>query len=217
MAVPLSTKSKNTRLVDLYAKSGDIGAYSSLLILDPDHNIGFSILTAGLKSHPTVVGLADLLTSSFIPAFEEAATEEAAQLYAGDYSTGSGNAVSNITIATDPERPGLGMTKWYSNGSDMFATLKALAGVTDPSVNYSVRLYPNGVSSKDKIAFRALFERLPKVVDNGAFSTDCLTWVDVDQIKYGNVALDDFVFELGKGGKVEAIDVRALRESLAKH
>jgi hypothetical protein len=216
MVVPLSKNSRNTRLVDLYAKSGDIGAYSSLLILDPDHNTGFSIITAGLKSHATVVGLADLLTSSFIPAFEEAAAEAAAQSYTGDYSTGSGNHVSNMTIVVDPKRPGLGVTSWFSNGADMFAMLKALAGVMDPSVTYSVRLYPNGISYKNKVAFRALFQRLPKVVDNNAFSTNCLTWVDVDQIKYGNVALDDFVFELGTDGKVEALDVLGLRERLAK-
>jgi hypothetical protein len=212
MPLPLSNSTNTTRITDLYTKEGDIGVYSSMLVLSPDHNAGFTILTAGLNSHGSVVALSDLLAATFMPAFEQAARDVAATTYAGAYTS----STSNATITLDPSRPGLGLSNWYSNGVDMLSTLKTLTQNTDPSTQYSARLYPMQLSSGNKTAFRAIFEALPKVDDSGAFSETCESWVTVDGQLYGGVGLDEFLFETESDGKVKGLEVRALRETLVK-
>jgi hypothetical protein len=44
---PLSNCTSNTRVIDLRTKLGDIGPCSSPLALEVDHQVGFSVLTAG--------------------------------------------------------------------------------------------------------------------------------------------------------------------------
>ncbi|EKG09752.1 Beta-lactamase-related protein [Macrophomina phaseolina MS6] len=78
-----STTSTATTRVDLYTKTGNIGAYSAHLAIDPDRHWGFAVLGAGPASGAPVFYLADLVARTFAPAFEAAARSEAAALYAG--------------------------------------------------------------------------------------------------------------------------------------
>lgn len=78
---PTGPGSNFTRPVDIYTKSGDIGLYSAMLALDPDHGFGFSILTAGKKTGHVRDAVGSLLVENFVPALEEAAREEADASY----------------------------------------------------------------------------------------------------------------------------------------
>ena len=84
-----SVVANTTRIVDLYTKDGDLGGYSSLLTLSPDHGMGFALMLSSSPSSTTrnqvLVAIGDLVTQIMVPAFEAAAREEATANFAGTY------------------------------------------------------------------------------------------------------------------------------------
>jgi hypothetical protein len=75
----------NNRIVDLYMKIGDLPGYSSLLVLNPDWDVCFSILSIGANPTTNTLLLADLIAETILPAIEIASREEANTLLAGSY------------------------------------------------------------------------------------------------------------------------------------
>jgi hypothetical protein len=197
--------------VDLYTKSGDVGSYSSMLALSPQHNFGFVILAAGAATTTNVRVLSDIVTEVALPVINEAARQEAQDMYAGTYVLeieGGGN--SSITLATEADKPGLGATEWTSNGTDVFKTLSALT----KNANLSIRLYPTGVETgnSNEVSFRAIFEDASTFSRTGIFSSSCQSWFTMDSLQYGEHSLDEFVFTLGgDAGKAAKLESKALR------
>jgi hypothetical protein len=114
-------------VVDLYTKSGNIGVYAGLLVLVPDYDFGWVILSAADRSSTANTGLhimTSLIADAFLPAVEAAAKDEAAAAFAGTYKATNG-LNSSISIVTDGF-PGLGVQSWISNGTDAFASLTSL-------------------------------------------------------------------------------------------
>lgn len=201
----------NDRPIDLYTKSGDIGTYSSVLVLDPDHGVGFTVLGAGANTHESMALAADLVSAILLPALETAAKEQAHSHFAGTYALSHLN--SSITITTD-DGPGLVVTSWVNNGTNMFTSYMALGGITDPS-QLSIRLYPTSLESPGQLSFRAV---IPPQLGTGIgpFTSSCITWVTVDGSVYGNVGIDEFLFEVDKNGNVVRISPRVLRTAYPK-
>jgi hypothetical protein len=201
----------NERPIDLYTKSGDIGTYSCVLSLDPDHNVGFVLLGAGNNTHVSLALASDLVSENLLPALEKAAKNQAHARFAGTYALSKGN--SSITITTD-NGPALVVTRWVNNGINMFPSYMALTGITDPSM-LSIRLYPTGLESPGQLSFRAVIPP-PFPSGIGPFSSSCITWVTVDSQVYGNVGIDEFVFKLDKKRNAVSISPRVLRTVLSK-
>ncbi|KAJ6108421.1 hypothetical protein N7523_009744 [Penicillium sp. IBT 18751x] len=201
----------NERPIDLYTKSGDIGAYSSVFALSPDHGVGFIVLGAGANTHESLSLASDLVSAILIPALEKSAKNQAAKRFAGTYALDSVN--STITISTD-DGPGLVVTKWINNSSSMITAFMALCGMKRPS-QLSMRLYPTGLESPGKISFRAVTPPpLPSGI--GPFTSSCITWFTVDSHVYGNVGIDEFVFNLDETGNAVSVTPRVLRTTLKK-
>ena len=201
----------NNRIVDLYTKSGDLPGYSSNLILIPDYDLGFIIMTAGDAAHTNTIVLANMVVDALLPAVEEAAREEADAAFSGIYESSDKALNSSLTIASDPLKPGLGVTSWMSNGTDMLA-----ADILAPIV----RLYPSGLSRNLKngdvqVGFRAVFES-PEVPLGGPFNQQCFTWAGVDGTYYGAVSTDEFLFTLDGNRKTKSVSPRVLRADLDK-
>lgn len=55
-----------SRIVDIYAKGGDIGQYSTFFGVVPDHKIGVTVLAAGDIPTFTVLPLKDLVLDIFV-------------------------------------------------------------------------------------------------------------------------------------------------------
>jgi hypothetical protein len=53
-------------------------------------------------------------------------------------------------------------------------------------------------------------------VGNGPFTSSCITWVTVDGKVYGNVGIDEFVFNVDETGIVKSIAPLVLRTTLSK-
>ncbi|KAI9847188.1 MAG: hypothetical protein M1837_003051 [Sclerophora amabilis] len=211
----------DNRAVWAYTKSGQIGLYRSLVVLLPEWNVGYTVLGAGTGCTNSVNNLGRVVAAIITPALEQAAKNEAKEIFAGSYSTKDMTASiqSSITIEVgDDRKPGLEVTRWEYNGMDAFALITALVGA-DPGDRdkVSIRLYPMGLNSYNgadgikKSGFRALYG----VSDPDApGADDCTSWMAVDALEYGAIGVDNFLFGIGKDEIATSIEPRALRSIL---
>ncbi|KAK3328096.1 beta-lactamase/transpeptidase-like protein [Cercophora scortea] len=242
--------------VHAYNKLGSLGAYTSLLVIIPELDLGFSILAAGDPPPGLAMDIADTITSTYIPTIMTLARNQANATFSGVYNytgnikvdaSASGNLNSTrlnttgpfqaraaaaprtmnstLTISVDANKPGLGVTNWISNGTDMaFISVAIGANITDDyfsKVKPSVRLYPTGAEEEvagggKRVAFKAVFEDLSLAEKKASFSSDCTSWVSVTAVVYGSKPLDMFIFDFDKDGKVTGVENAALRVKLDK-
>ena len=206
------------RTVDLYTKGGSIGLYETNLILIPDYRVAISIMTAGPNS--SVVNVLDeMVLQTIIPALETDAKEEARRNMVGQY-------VSNATINSSlvlkvDDGPGLVIENWISNGSDLLKTADMYAAATNGGEILAIRLYPTDVVDKhttgSRVEYRAVFESAPPAKTVPRVIDQSLTeWQRIDQTMYGNVGVDDFVFDFDVRGVATAVEPRVLKVSLKK-
>lgn len=217
--IPISnnTAANNTRVVDIYAKSGDLGGsehyYGTLTALDMDHHFGFNILATGKKAGAVRWILGSIISEVWVNALEQAAREEADVKFAGTYESTAVGPASNITFTLDDNRPGLGVSEWYNNGVNMIASLRAIEGIPT-AANVSLRLYPLNRFG-DELVFRSVIEAFPQTYVTGPMATNCITWPTVDSLFYGGAGFDEFAFKVEKG-VATAVTPAALRNTLVK-
>ncbi|KAE8143622.1 beta-lactamase/transpeptidase-like protein [Aspergillus pseudotamarii] len=207
-------------VIDVYSKSGNLGAYADIIALIPEYEIGFSITAADLPTNPlpNVWGLADLIIDRLSPAFDKAAQQEANCTYAGTYKAQGANSTTDsyVTITTDHQKPGLLVTKWVSNGVDFLQSLVALSGFE----GLAVRLYPTGIEesvpgkSANRVFFRGVFDYDTSGQSRGVISA-CQSWLNVDASRVGNIGVDEWVFTLDKG-KASSAEPRLMRKQLRR-
>lgn len=208
------TKMPSTaRVVDLYTKNGGIGVYESELVLIPDWDIGISFLQAGSSSALAVIF--ELIADIIFPAVEAVARQQADAAYSGHYVSTDPKLNSSITITTEQTHPGLGITSWVSNGTDMFTVATLLL-----APNPSIRLYSTGLKKKlsdgrSKVSWRAVVESAEEGSTESVFPS-CLSSTGVDGLMYGSIALDDFIFTVGSDGLAESLEPRVLRSTLKR-
>ncbi|KAH8429353.1 serine hydrolase domain-containing protein [Aspergillus melleus] len=196
----------NARVVDLYTKAGDIGAYSSMIALSPDHGVGFNILAAGEKTHEVVSYLSDYVATSILPTLDQIAQRAADQRFSGTYVARDTN--STITISTD-DGPGLKVTNWTKGDIRIFEALSKFYGDESPA-DLEVRLYPTGLETDSRISFRAVVQDTGKHLPGiGPFTSSCFTWVTVDGMQYNGVGMDEFVFDVDEKGRAVRVSPRA--------
>lgn len=202
------------RTIDLYTKSGDISVYSAMIALSPDHDVGFTIMSSGPSPGGATRSVPNLIVQDLISALESAAKEEADHRFSGTYALKNGKN-SSITLVTD-EGPGLKVTRWINNNEDMLDGVASLMKFGDRS-QMNMRLQPTGLESPGQISFRAIMTSptLESTV-KGPFSLSCMTWVMADSQKYGNVGLDEFLFDVDDDGNAVSLSPRALRVSLPR-
>ena len=206
-----------------YTKSGDLGMYSSQMVLLPDHAAGFTVLAAGASSSSNVRILADTVAAIYAPALEAAAREEAASAYAGTFTATAHNSNnssnSSLIIIVDETLPGLGVQEWIIAGVDMLALLRqSLAGEAGPGIGLRLHLQPSGLKSQNgtKVGWRGVFDGQSPSPDPGSFSTDCISWFLPDALVYGVVGIDEFAFDLGPDGRAKDVQLRAFGVTLSR-
>jgi hypothetical protein len=214
------TDSSTSQIIDLYTKSGNLGVYSALLVLLPDYNVGFTVMTAGANNLVVVEAIAEMLSNTFVPAVIDAAREEANVNYAGTYTNSDTSVNSSLTLTTKTSQLGLSITSWISNGTDMLAVSADLV-LSTPGSDIMITLYPTGLKTlcsngESRLAFRAIFED-PRVKNPGRiFTNTCQSWIFMEQIVYGRLSLDEFVFTVDEDGKAKSVVPSALRAELTK-
>ncbi|KAL4860926.1 hypothetical protein BDV12DRAFT_204544 [Aspergillus spectabilis] len=197
-------------LTNIYTKGGDLGSYSAMMGLSPNHDAGFTILAAGPRTAVAVWELADLVSTILIPALDAVAREEADHRFGGTYTSGN----SSLTLTTD-NGPGIKVTSWISLGEDMLTTLANMQPGGPPE-NLDLRLYPTGLESPGKISFRSAVSGVsPTGPPRGPLTRACKAWMLVDGLVYGSVALDEFVFDIREDGRAVSVSPRGLRTSFS--
>jgi hypothetical protein len=210
----------NQRITQLYPKQGDIGTYHAAIVLSPEHDLGWVVLAAGTPSSNAATVRETLMNSFsdvFLPMAERQAEDEANSNFSGNYVDKATNS-SAVIAASGPDSPGLLVTSLISRGVQVLgpeSPFKQIYGVGE-----SARLYPSNLratsSSKDelgtydsRLGFRATYFN---ATQPGEVQDPCLAaWTALGAPLYGQVALDDWVFEMGEGGQAEILDVRLLR------
>ncbi|KAI8630378.1 beta-lactamase/transpeptidase-like protein [Xylariaceae sp. FL1651] len=210
----------NGRVTQIPTKQGDVGTYHAALVLSPEHDLGFVVLAAGTTA-ANVTGIRDTLMDSlgdmFLPAAEQQAQEEAVANFAGTYVDVATN--SSVTIQANPSGgAGLEVNDLVSHGVQVIGPESPLVQMF--GAGQSTRLYPSNlkaVSWKEngsevydsRLGFRATYFNAtsPSEVED-----PCLfAWTALGTPLYGQVALDDWVFEMREDGQAEILDVRLLR------
>ncbi|KAI1374465.1 beta-lactamase/transpeptidase-like protein [Hypoxylon crocopeplum] len=208
-----------------FNKAGSLGKYSSLFAIIPDFDIGFSIMGAGDVPPYLMMNIADSLSNTYLPTMVNTARNQANQIYGGTYKNQDSPLNSSLSIAVDSQTPGLSLSSWISNGTNLLWYAVAMGqNVTKEywsQIRPSVRLYPTGLwdATSDggkRVAFKAVFEDLSLPNVSNPFTTDCSTWVSVAGIMYGSKPLDQFIFNFNAAGNVTSVENGALRNKLNK-
>ncbi|KAF2187150.1 beta-lactamase/transpeptidase-like protein [Zopfia rhizophila CBS 207.26] len=202
------------RVVDIYAKAGDIGLYHTFLAVVPDYNIGFAAAVGGAGHHAWYDGL---IYDILFPALEAAAREQADAAYAGTYAATNG-LNSSLILTTDATKLGLGIKTWISNGTVMTDVLSGIAGGTPVSED-NLRVYPTNLERETangtEIAWRVTFEPETGFHDFGPFSA-CGTWFNIDALTHGHYSFDSLLFTLGEDGRAKTVNQRAFKIELER-
>ncbi|KAF7137037.1 hypothetical protein CNMCM5793_006841 [Aspergillus hiratsukae] len=202
---------KSGVVTDLYTKLGDAGNYGSFLVLVPDFDAGFSIIGASAlatRSNATSL-LADLVTETILPALIEQAASEAKKNFAGKYTSDRLNSSLVLAVSSPSGNPGLSITSWVSNGTDLMPLLDTLLG------NENSRLVPTITSGGSRqVAFRAYTATQQK--SGGLFqrNLDVNDWLVVGSGGYATKSLGLFVFEVDAQGKASKVELPAWNATL---
>jgi CubicO group peptidase (beta-lactamase class C family) len=208
-------------ITDLYTKLGDSGAYSGYIILLPDYGIGFSILAAASSGNRfgVVTAIADMITDSIMPSLADQAAHEAEHNFGGVYTSAVQGLNSSLTLSVNHTKgasPGLVISSWISNGTNVLTTLAPAIGPLP------YRLLPSISDVKGgKIAFRLVtsYDAPSVQPPNRLFSGPSIIggdWIDVDALAYGGIGFTLFVFDVNMDGKATAVSPAALRIKLQK-
>ncbi|KAG4429582.1 hypothetical protein IFR05_014931 [Cadophora sp. M221] len=205
-------------VTDIYTKLGDAGNFTAFACLIPDYEAGFNVLTSSYKPQKSALAstIADLITTTMIPSLEAQAAAEAVKNFAGTYASDNPSLNSSISISYNYSSidPGLYITSFTSNGTDIMPLLKFTSG------GITAKLLPS-IQESGKVAFRAVPGKV--IYPPGSFlgpflkmSTANSDWLSVDSLTYGGVGLSLFVFDLGADGKVASVEPAAMRVKLVR-
>ncbi|KAL6880768.1 beta-lactamase/transpeptidase-like protein [Trichoderma novae-zelandiae] len=202
-------------VVDLYTKSGSVGAYQSLIILVPDYQVTLAVLAAGPDASAAVQVATEITIQTLLPALEEAAKEESCSKLCGVYSPLTDVSQDSSLVITVDDGPGLLVKSWIHQGHDLIAAGQAYANATRGGQIQSVRLFPSGLKTSSRAAYRAIFQRLLPTDDasvHKVFDPAAESWGMPDQLMYGGIAVDEFVFHVdAANGSAAAVEPCVLR------
>ncbi|PVI03755.1 beta-lactamase/transpeptidase-like protein [Periconia macrospinosa] len=202
---------RSTRgVIDVYGKSGGQGPYSLFLGLVLDYNFGFAAAVAG-KGPPSVNWVTAKITEKILPALEEAAREEAHEVYAGTYIANTNGTNSTIVLSTEVGRPGLSVTTFTSRGADVLSAMSQLYG--EPITTENFRLVPTNLEQDTKNGTKEVawkwIENMSTPNEKPSAWSACASWFNIDEPSYGRYSFDSVVFTLGPDGKATKIRPRA--------
>ncbi|KAI1173794.1 beta-lactamase/transpeptidase-like protein [Nemania sp. FL0916] len=201
---------------EFYTKLGDAGAYASYLVIIPNYDFGFSVMTTSgivtsAQRSAAAHLLADLVSETLMPALRDQAVKETKKNYAGTYSaTGKGES-SMILAYNETEGAGFGLTltSLVSDGKDLLAYMKRL---------YAAEQLVLAPATIDPKTGQRGFEITPVVPDTGdytglfskMFATDD-DWLNNNGVTYGGQAIGTFYINVAKNDSVVSILPAVLR------
>ncbi|KAK2784836.1 hypothetical protein FQN53_008229 [Emmonsiellopsis sp. PD_33] len=226
-------RASKPRVFDLYTKDGDLGKYSTSLGLSPDHDLGFTVMAAGLNAGSQKTLVSDLIAALFATTVEQEARVQAIENFAGTYSSSTDAGAENATVIkisdnVDEQTTGFAIDSFILNG----VPLEDLIGAKLPaSTNFTLRLQPTGLkakytnssceSVKSRTSFR-MVANVPEAYGNASLTPDpiisssCWAWAAMDGLSWGRISIDELVFDLDKDDKAVSLEMRATKQVLLR-
>ncbi|KAE9989176.1 hypothetical protein EG328_000108 [Venturia inaequalis] len=202
-------------ITDIYTKLGDSGNYTGFVCLVPDYDAGFTVLSAGSNvTQKSVLAstIADLITTTILPALEAQAAMETENNFAGIYTSTISGLNSSITISYNdtPAAPGLYITSWISNNTNLLPLLPFLTGSP-------LKLQPS-LSQPGQSAFLARPVAVPGAYLGpfGRMREVDGDWLFGEGLTYGAVGLGQVVFDVDGGGWARGVELLAFRSFLER-
>jgi hypothetical protein len=165
------------------------------------------------------MALFETVLTDLLPGLDAAAKSQAEDNLAGTYTASSPDVNTTITFATEPALPGLKVTSFISNSSDVLSMLLAAASQYP---NPDVRLYPTelvrttGYGTKVR-KYNAVITNPDAVYPNSQIEAmNCVTWAMVDSNVYGAIGLDEVWMETDASGKGVGVEMRAYGAKMDK-
>lgn len=158
------------------------------------------------------MALFETVLTELLPGLDATARSQAETNLAGTYVSSAQEVNTTLSLETEPSLPGLKVTSFISNSSDVLGTLFALYGNTPTP---DVRLYPTELVKKtgDGTEVRkynaATTNPDAKYPNSLIESLNCLSWGLVGGNAYGAVAFDEVWIETDNSGKAIGVEVRA--------
>ncbi|KAJ5741193.1 alkaline D-peptidase [Penicillium malachiteum] len=220
-------------VTNIYTKLGDAGSYASLLALTPDFDFGFTILGAsplGVQTQAIQL-IADQLTNTMIPSLMNQARREAFKNLAGTYTPKAKALNTSVTLtipSSSKAPPGLVISKWVSNGTDVIDVLaKTLMHLVPhvpqlPANRNMVRIVPTirDVTVSGQIAFQMETVTPVGPIVGNMFSEmyNVGSWVStIDQLTYHDIPINEFVFSVDKTGNAFSLSLPAYEIELVRN
>jgi hypothetical protein len=199
------------RTVRFITKGGGLPGYSSVIILAPEYDLGFTILVAGSKE--MLSKLRNIVTS-FVRTAEAHAIQQLKQRYEGTYVSPDSKLNSSVRLVAD-ER-GLVITEFVSNSSDILKWGVDISYI--PQNGYPVLLptllYRNAQEKKGE-------EWRGQPVDDRSHH-DRQIWddfcpTDIEGPLYAAVPINNLVFwDQDKHKRFQTLEISAFRVNLTR-
>lgn len=199
------------RTVRFITKGGGLPGYSSVIILAPEYDLGFTILVAGSKD--MLSKLRNIVTS-FVRTAEDHAIQQLKQRYEGTYVSLDSKLNSSVRLVAD-ER-GLVITEFVSNSSDILKWGMDIAYVPQKGFAQLVPtlLYRNAQDQKGE-------EWRGQPVDDRSHH-DRQIWddfcpTDIEGPLYAAVPINNLVFwDQDKHKRFQTLELSAFRVNLTR-
>jgi hypothetical protein len=199
------------RTVRFITKGGGLPGYSSVIILAPEYDLGFTILVAGSKD--MLSKLRNIVTS-FVRTAEDHAIQQLKQRYEGTYVSPDSKLNSSVRLAAN-ER-GLVITEFVSNSSDILKWGMDMAYVPQNGFAQLVPtlLYRNAQDQKGE-AWRGQPVDDRSHHDRQIWDDFCPT--DIEGPLYAAVPINNLVFwDQDKHKRFQTLELSAFRVNLTR-
>lgn len=159
------------------------------------------------------MALFETVLAELLPGLEATARSQAEKNLAGTYTASSPDVNTTIAFTTEPSLPGLKVTSFVSNSSDVLNS--TLLPATHEYSNPDVRLYPTELIRKtgngtEIRKYNAVVNNPDVVFPNDQMEAmNCMTWALVGAGVYGAIALDEVWIETDASGKGVGVEMRA--------
>lgn len=203
--------------VTFVTKSGGLPAYSSIMMVVPEYDLGITILVAGKGK---LLGeIRQVLTKELIPAVELLAQRQLHEKYAGTYTAAEKTHLNSTLELSHSIASGLYISEFISNGTDVLRVfLPLLAGLEDfDPADWRMQVVPTLLfadpeKQKGEL-WRALLVPQKRGVD-GLWDDFCSNQVDTG--RYAGKKLNEFVVWVDGDDTVTKIDLPAFEVTLHK-
>jgi hypothetical protein len=197
-------------------KSGGHPAYTSIMILVPDYDLGITILVAG--NGKLLDEVREVVTQELIPAVELLAQRQLGQKYAGTYAASEKAKLDSRLELSHSITSGLYISELISNGTNVLKVLlpHLARDETFDLANWRLQLMPTLLFADPEKQKGELWRALlvPQKRTEAIWDDFCVN--QIDTVRYAGKPLTELVFWTNDDGTVTEVSLSAFDVTMRK-